>query len=351
VSGARFVACHQFDFVDKIDVLEHAAPGAVFLLNAAGDSSQVWDKLPREMQEQIIEKKIRFYAIDAMEVAKATGMGQRINTIMQTCYFAISGVLPREEAIYQIKKAIEKTYGKRGAEVVRRNFEAVDSTLAHLHEVPVPETVSSTRRRPPIVSAAAPDFVQKVTALMLAGKGDLLPVSAFPVDGTWPVATAKWEKRNIAIEIPGLGRENLHPVQPVRAGLPALGDPRQGVRSGGARRRAGDVQVHSIQGSRIQRPDLYYSGRAGGLHGLQPVRQCLSGQGPHQSQAQGDRHASAGARCGSRSGRTIPSSSICRRLRAGIWRGSITRARNSSSRCSSIPAPAPVVAKRRTSSC
>jgi pyruvate-ferredoxin/flavodoxin oxidoreductase len=202
VTNARFVACHQFEFVDKIDVLEYAAPGAVFLLNVAGDPERVWERLPREMQEQIIEKKIRFFAIDAVEVAKATGMGQRINTIMQTCYFAISGVLQREEAIDQIKKAIEKTYGKRGAEVVRRNFEAVDSTLAQLHEVSVPETVSATRGRPPIVSLAAPDFVQKVTALMLAGKGDLLPVSAFPVDGTWPVATAKWEKRNIAIEIP-----------------------------------------------------------------------------------------------------------------------------------------------------
>jgi pyruvate-ferredoxin/flavodoxin oxidoreductase len=202
VTNARFIACHQFEFVDKIDVLEHAAPGAVFLLNVAGDVDRVWERLPREIQEQIIEKKIRFFAIDAMEVAKSTGMGQRINTIMQTCYFAISGVLPREEAIYQIKKAIEKTYGKRGDEVVRRNNEAVDSTLAHLHEISVPQAVSATRRRPSIVSAAAPDFVQKVTAMMLAGKGDLLPVSAFPVDGTWPVGTAKWEKRNIAIEMP-----------------------------------------------------------------------------------------------------------------------------------------------------
>jgi pyruvate-ferredoxin/flavodoxin oxidoreductase len=202
VTNARFVACHQFEFVDKIDVLEHAAPGGVFLLNAAGESSQVWDRLPREMQEQIIGKKVRLFAIDALAVAKATGMGQRINTIMQTCYFAISGVLPFEEAIAQIKKAIEKTYGKRGAEVVRRNFEAVDSTLAQLHEIAVPEAATAGRTLPPIVSAKAPDFVQKVTAVIMAGKGDLLPVSAFPVDGTWPVATAKWEKRNIAIEIP-----------------------------------------------------------------------------------------------------------------------------------------------------
>src|SRR3954469_9079836 len=154
------------------------------------------------MQEQMIEKKIRFFTIDAVSVAKATGIGQRINTIMQTCYFAISGVLPREEAIAQIKKSIEKTYGKRGDEVVRRNFEAVDCALSHLQEIPVPATVSSTRARPPIVSPAAPDFVQKVTAVILSGKGDMLPVSAFPIDGTWPVGTAKWEKRNIAIEIP-----------------------------------------------------------------------------------------------------------------------------------------------------
>ena len=144
VDQAGFVACHQFEFIDKIDVLEHAAPGAVFLLNAPGRRDGVWDQLPREMQQQMIEKRIRFYAIDAYAVAKQTGMGGRINTIMQTCYFAISGVLPREEAIAHIKKAIEKTYGKRGPEVVRRNCEVVDHALAHLHEIPVPG-----RRAPP----------------------------------------------------------------------------------------------------------------------------------------------------------------------------------------------------------
>jgi pyruvate-ferredoxin/flavodoxin oxidoreductase len=202
VDRAGFVACHQFEFVDKIDVLEHAAPGAVFLLNAPYAPHAVWDRLPREMQQQMIEKKIRFFAIDAYELAKKTGMGGRINTIMQTCYFAISGILPREEAIAHIKKSIEKTYGKRGPEVVRRNCEVVDQAVSHLHEVPVPKKVSSAHSRPPLVSEKAPDFVQKVTAVMLAGKGDLLPVSAFPVDGTWPVGTAKWEKRNLALEIP-----------------------------------------------------------------------------------------------------------------------------------------------------
>jgi len=202
VDRASFVACHQFEFVDKIDVLEHAAPNSVFLLNAPGGPETVWDRLPREMQEQIVEKRIRFFAIDAYALAKQVGMGGRINTIMQTCFFGISGILPRDEAIAHIKKSIEKSYGKRGPEVVRRNWEVVDLALAHLHEVPVPNAPTATHRRPPLVSERAPDFVQKITAVMLAGKGDLLPVSAFPVDGTWPVATAKWEKRNIALEIP-----------------------------------------------------------------------------------------------------------------------------------------------------
>ncbi len=202
VDRAGFVACHQFEFVDKIDVLEHAAPGSTFLLNAPFPADEVWDHLPREMQEQIIEKKIRFFAIDAYDLAKRAGMGTRINTIMQTCFFAISGLLPRDEAIGHIKKSIQKTYGKRGPEVVRRNGEVVDQALAHLHEIRVPDAVSARYSRPPLVSERAPDFVQKVTAVMLAGKGDLLPVSAFPVDGTWPVATAKWEKRNLALEIP-----------------------------------------------------------------------------------------------------------------------------------------------------
>jgi pyruvate-ferredoxin/flavodoxin oxidoreductase len=202
VKRATFVACHQFVFLEKYDVLEYAAPGAVFLLNSPFGPDDVWDELPREVQESIVEKQLRLYVIDAYAVARDTGMGSRINTIMQTCFFAISGVLPRDQALAHIKQAIEKTYGKRGPEVVRKNFQAVDQTLAHLHQVTVPDAVTASRTRPPVVAAAAPAFVQRVSALMLAGKGDLLPVSAFPVDGTWPVATAQWEKRNIALEIP-----------------------------------------------------------------------------------------------------------------------------------------------------
>ncbi|HYN20193.1 MAG TPA: pyruvate:ferredoxin (flavodoxin) oxidoreductase, partial [Thermoanaerobaculia bacterium] len=202
IRRSNFVACHQFDFLERYDLLETAVPGAVFLLNAPYGPEDVWDHLPLEVQEQIVEKRLRFYVIDAYRVAKDAGMGGRINTIMQTCFFAISGVLPPEEALVQIKKAIEKTYGKRGAEVVRRNFQVVDESLAHLHEVAVPVAATATRTRPPVLSGDAPDFVQRVTAVIAAGKGDLLPVSAFPVDGTWPLGTARYEKRNLAAEIP-----------------------------------------------------------------------------------------------------------------------------------------------------
>ncbi|HLP30749.1 MAG TPA: pyruvate:ferredoxin (flavodoxin) oxidoreductase, partial [Geothrix sp.] len=202
VTKANFIACHQTSFLEKYEMLEPAAKGATFLLNTPHNAENVWDTLPKEVQSAIVEKQLKFYVIDAYEVAKNTGMGVRINTIMQTCFFAISGVLPREEAIAQIKKAIKKTYGKKGDAVVQQNYLAVDETLAHLHEVKVPTAVSSTRVRPPMVAAEAPDFVQRVTAVMMEGKGDLLPVSAFPVDGTWPVGTTKWEKRNIALEIP-----------------------------------------------------------------------------------------------------------------------------------------------------
>ena len=202
VTKANFIACHQTSFLDKYEMLEAAVPGATFLINTPHSKDAVWETLPKEVQEAIVEKQLKFYVIDAYEVAKNTGMGVRINTIMQTCFFAISGVLPREEAITQIKKAIQKTYGKKGDAVVQQNYHAVDETLAHLHEVKVPTTVTSARMRPPMVSSEAPDFVQRVTAVMMEGKGDLLPVSAFPIDGTWPTGTTKWEKRNIALEIP-----------------------------------------------------------------------------------------------------------------------------------------------------
>lgn len=202
IKHANFVACHQFSFLEKYHVLKEAAEGATFLLNSAFSKDTVWDNIPRALQEEILKKKIKFYVIDAYEVAKLTGMGVRINTIMQTCFFAICGILPREEAIAKIKESIKKTFGKRGEEVVKKNFEAVDQTIANLHQVNVSTKVSSSIEMPPVVSEKAPEFVKSVTAKIMAGDGDSLPVSAFPVDGTYPTATTRWEKRNIAQNIP-----------------------------------------------------------------------------------------------------------------------------------------------------
>jgi pyruvate-ferredoxin/flavodoxin oxidoreductase len=202
VSQANFVACHQFGFLEKYDMVEQAVRGGTFLLNSPFSPDETWEKFPREVQEEILKKELKVYVIDAYKVARESGMGVRINTIMQTCFFAISGVLPREEAIGHIKKTIEKTYSRKGAEVVQKNFAAVDTTLANLRELKTAGKQVTGAPRPPAVSEAAPEFVKRVTGLMLAGKGDQLPVSAFPVDGTWPTGTSKWEKRSIALELP-----------------------------------------------------------------------------------------------------------------------------------------------------
>jgi pyruvate-ferredoxin/flavodoxin oxidoreductase len=202
ISRATFVACHQFSFLERLDVLRLAEPGAIFLLNGPYEPAEVWDHLPRGVQEQIIAKRLRFFVIDGNRVAREAGMGGRVNTVMQTCFFAISGVLPRDEAIASIKHAIEKTYGKRGEALVRKNWAAVDSALEHLSEVPVPDRVTSAVEMRPAVPDEAPEFVRRVTAKMIAGEGDELPVSAVPADGTYPSGTTRWEKRNIALEIP-----------------------------------------------------------------------------------------------------------------------------------------------------
>ena len=221
---ANFVACHQFTFLERFDVLKYAAPHGVFLLDSIYGPEEIWEHLPQEVQQEISEKHLHFYVIDAHSVASKTGMGARINTVMQTCFFAISGVLPREQAIAQIKRSIQKTYGKRGEAVVQKNFLAVDEALAHLYEVQIPtasgqqqvqdggnkaKTQGERRsialpmlsRRPP-VPFEAPDFVRNVLGPMIIGNGDDLPVSVLPCDGTYPSGTASWEKRNIAQEIP-----------------------------------------------------------------------------------------------------------------------------------------------------
>jgi pyruvate-ferredoxin/flavodoxin oxidoreductase len=202
INTANFVACHQWFFLEKFDVLKTAVPGATFLLNSIYGPDEVWNKLPKSIQKQIIDKKIKFYIIDGYKVANETGMGARVNTIMQTCFFAISGILPKDEAIGAIKNSIKKTYGKKGDQIVQQNFNAVDQTLANLFEVKYPNKITSTLEMPPIVSEKAPKFVQEVTAQIIGGFGDDIPVSKFPVDGTYPTGTTQWEKRNIALEIP-----------------------------------------------------------------------------------------------------------------------------------------------------
>ena len=202
IQRANFIAVHQFNFLERYPVLDAAIDGATLLLNSPCEAPEVWEHLPRTVQQTIIDKHIKVYSINANAVAKETQMGNRINTIMQTCFFAISGVLPREEAITRIKESIRKTYGKRGEPVVRQNFAAVDAALEHLHEIPVPAQATSTVESLAAIANNAPEFVRNVTGEIMAGRGDQLPVSAFPLDGTYPVGTSQWEKRNIALEVP-----------------------------------------------------------------------------------------------------------------------------------------------------
>ena len=208
INTANFVACHQFGFLERFDMLKLAQPGATFLLNSPYGPDEVWDYLPQETQQAIIDKGLRFFVVDAYMVAEQTNMGRRINTVMQTCFFALIEratsipLLSRDRAITEIKEAIAKTYGKRGEAVVEQNYAAVDASLSHLYEVKVPSSVSSRFTRPAVVPAYAPEFIQTVTAPMMAGLGDMLPVSALPIDGTYPTGTTKWEKRNIATQVP-----------------------------------------------------------------------------------------------------------------------------------------------------
>jgi pyruvate-ferredoxin/flavodoxin oxidoreductase len=202
IQSADFVACHQFDFIEQFDVLRLAKRGATLLLNSPYGPEEVWDQLPRSVQQTILDKQLRFYVIDGVRVAREAGLGPRINTVMQTCFFALTGILPLEEAVESIKRGIEKTYGKRGQEIVRRNFSAVEAARKQLHPVSVPSAVTSGFDMEPPVSPLAPEFVREVTGVMVAGDGDRLPVSAFPPDGAYPPGTSKWERRNLAEEIP-----------------------------------------------------------------------------------------------------------------------------------------------------
>jgi pyruvate-ferredoxin/flavodoxin oxidoreductase len=202
INKASFVGCHQPVFLERYDVLKYILPGGTFLLNSPHGPEEIWNHLPRPVQEQIVGKKLKFYAINAYKVARESGMGGHINTVMQVCFFALSGILPKDQAIEAIRKSIYETYGKQGEEIVHMNLQAVDNTLSHLFEVTVPDRADSRIEVPPHVSKQAPLFVREVLGKMIAGEGDELPVSALPPDGTYPTGTTKWEKRNIALEIP-----------------------------------------------------------------------------------------------------------------------------------------------------
>ena len=203
IHKADFIACHQQGFLEKMDMLEDAAEGATFLLNTQIPPDGVWDSLPEKVQKDLINKKMSLYVIDAYKVAGDTGMGVRINTIMQTCFFAISKIFPKDEAIAMIKNSIKKTYGTKGDKIVQMNFNAVDQTLENLHEVKIPETLTSKKKlQAAVIGDNIPEFVQEVTAQIIAGYGDQIPVSKMPIDGTFPVGTAAFEKRNIALEVP-----------------------------------------------------------------------------------------------------------------------------------------------------
>lgn len=207
INKAKFIACHQQGFLEKIDMLADAAEGGVFLLNTQVPEEKAWDSLPMKVQQDILDKKMKLYIIDAYKVGEQTGMGVRINTIMQTCFFAISNIFPKEKAIELIKNAVKKTYGAKGEKIVQMNFDAIDQTLANLIEVKIPSKVTSTYKLRPAVPDHAPDFIKEVTGRIIDGHGDRIPVSKMPIDGTFPVGTTKWEKRNIALDVPVWDKE------------------------------------------------------------------------------------------------------------------------------------------------
>ena len=351
VHHASFVGCHQFGLLDQVDVLGRAAPGATLLLNCRHPPDEVWDALSRPVQEQILAKGIEVYAIDAARIAREVGLAGRINIVLQTCFFAISGVLPRDESIAKIKEAIEKTYGKRGAEVVEKNWAAVDRALEGLHRIEVPDGVTTTRELPPPVPADAPEFVRSVTAEMMAGRGDELPVSALPVDGTYPSGTTAYEKRNISELVAVWDDDTVHPVRQLQLRLPAQRDPLQVLRPGEPGGRPGGVPVGPAGGPRPPRQPVHPAGLRRGLHRMRAVRRGLPGRGAGRPGDQGDQSRPARAAASPPRARASRSSRRCRRT-TGPGSTSARCAEPSSwSPCSSSPPRARAAARRRTSSC
>ena len=350
VEQASFVGCHQFGLLDRVDVLSRAAPGATLLLNCALPPDEVWDALPRPVQEKILAKRIDVYAIDAGRIAREVGLAGRTNTVLQTSFFAISGVLPREEAIGKIKSAIVKTYGRRGGEVVERNQAAVDRSLEGLHRIKLPERVTSARELPPVVPAGAPEFVRTVTAEMMSGRGDDLPVSALPVDGTYPSGTAAYEKRNISELV-----AEWDPDLCIQCGNCSFVCPHSVIRSS-------YYDESLLAGA----PPAFRSARWTPPGSRTPATRCRCtwrtapdascASRPARSRRQGTRPARRStSRPASRwwppSGTTSRSSRRCRWPTAPGWTSARCAAPSSWSRCSSSPAPAPAAARRPTSSC
>ena len=280
IAQAGFVACHQFVALERQDLLRVAAPGATVLLNAPYSAAQVWDRLPRPVQQTIIDKKLRLFVIDAGAVAREVGLGARTNTVLQTCFFAISGVLPREKAIGHIKDAIRKTYERKGQSVVDKNFAAVDGTLARLSEVTVPAHVTSRIDMPPLVPANAPEFVRAVTARIFAGMGDEIPVSLIPADGTFPSGTSAYEKRNVSDTVPAW-REDLC----VQCGQCSFVCPHSVIRAkyyneemlAGS---TGQLQVRPGERPRLSGDSLHATVLRRGLHWMWAVRRGMPGDQP-----------------------------------------------------------------------
>ena len=294
ISRANFVACHLPMFLEKFDMVKPLVPGGTFLLNTPYSKDEIWSKLPTPVQESLIAKKAKFYVIDATKVARDSGMGGRINTIMQVCFFALSGVLPRDKAIESIKYSIKKTYGKKGEEVVAMNLKAVDNTLEHLHEVPVTQRVNGSGDLLPPISLDAPTFVKDVLGRLTAGEGDELPVSAFPVDGTFPTGTAQYEKRNLALDIPVWDEKiciqclkcvAICPHATIRA---KVYEPAALANAPETLQKCGQPQP-GVQGL-----EVHAAGRGGGLHRLFVVRGRLPRTQQNRGQTQGHQHAAAG---------------------------------------------------------
>ena len=290
-------------------MLASARRGATFLLNTPYPDRRGLGPAAAEVQQRIIDKKMKFYVINAYEVAKETGMGGRINTIMQTCFFYLSGILPQDEAIAEIKGAIKKTYGKRGDKIVQKNYKAVDRpSPAPARRSTVPGQATSTFVKPPVGPDEAPEFVQNVTATIMAGEGDKLPVSAMPADGTWPTGTTQWEKRNIALEIPVWDPEICIQCGKCSIVCPHADHPHEGLRSGPAGRRPGDVQVRRRQGQGVRGHEVDHPGGPGRLHRLRRLRPRLPGQEQDRTQQQGHQHGLPAAAARGRAGelRVLP---------------------------------------------